>query len=63
MSDLNQIHTALDRLFNREGQRIVFWDDPDQDFVMIVPRMELQYTPRPGALALQGHPKINQDAS
>ena len=41
MSDLNQIQTALDRLFNEEGQRIVFWNAPDQDFVMIVPRMAL----------------------
>jgi hypothetical protein len=30
MSDLNQIHTALERLFNEEGQRIVFWNDPDR---------------------------------
>ena len=30
MNDLNQIHTALDRLFNEEEQRIVFWNDPDQ---------------------------------
>jgi len=29
MSDLNQIHTALERLFNEEGQRIVFRNDPD----------------------------------
>ena len=31
-SDLNQIHTALERLFHEEGQRIVFWNDPDQEF-------------------------------
>ena len=30
MSDLDQIHTALERLFNEEGQRIVFWNDPEQ---------------------------------
>jgi hypothetical protein len=29
MSDLNQIHTALERLSNEEGQRIVFRNDPD----------------------------------
>jgi len=28
MSDLDQINTALERLFNEEGQRIVFWNDP-----------------------------------
>jgi hypothetical protein len=31
MSDLNQIPTALERLFNEEGQRIVFWSDLDQE--------------------------------
>jgi uncharacterized protein (TIGR02687 family) len=41
MSDLNQIHTALNRLFNEEGQRIVFWNDPDQEFMMTVPLLEL----------------------
>ena len=37
MSDLNQIHTALERLFNEEGQRIVFWNDPDREFLTTVP--------------------------
>lgn len=32
MSNQNQIHTALKRLFNEEGHRIVFWNDPDQEF-------------------------------
>ena len=32
MSDLNQINTALERLFEEEGQRIVFWNDPEQEF-------------------------------
>lgn len=32
MSDLNQVHTALTRLFNDDGQRIIFWNDPDQEF-------------------------------
>src|SRR6266446_2108454 len=32
MSDLNQIHSALERLFKEEGRRIVFWNDPDQEF-------------------------------
>lgn len=41
MSDLNQIHTALNRLFNEEGQRIVFWNDPEQEFFMTVPLLEL----------------------
>jgi len=41
MSDLNQIHTALNRLFHEEGQRIVFWNDPDQEFFMTVPLLEL----------------------
>src|SRR5271170_882941 len=37
MSDLNQINTALGRLFNEEGQRIVFWNDPDREFQSILP--------------------------
>jgi hypothetical protein len=37
MSDLEQIHTALNRLFNEEGQRIVFWNDPDQEFQNTLP--------------------------
>jgi uncharacterized protein (TIGR02687 family) len=41
MSDLNQIHTALERLFHEEGQRIVFWNDPDREFFMTVPLVEL----------------------
>jgi len=41
MSDLNQIHTALNRLFNQDGQRIVFWNDPDQEFFMTIPLLEL----------------------
>ena len=28
MSDLNQINTALEHLFHKEGHRIVFWNDP-----------------------------------
>src|SRR5450631_1344682 len=41
MSDLNQIHTALERLFNEEGQRIVFWNDPDQEFQNTLPFLML----------------------
>lgn len=41
MRELNQIHTALERLFNEEGLRIVFWNDPDQEFYMTVPLVEL----------------------
>jgi hypothetical protein len=31
MSDLDQINMAQYCLFNEEGQRIVFWNDPDKD--------------------------------
>lgn len=41
MSDLNQIHTALERLFNEEGQRIVFWNDPDREFQNTLPLLSL----------------------
>jgi hypothetical protein len=37
MSDLNQIHTALERHFNEEGQRIVSWNDPDNEFQNTLP--------------------------
>src|SRR4051812_27396919 len=37
MSDLHQINTALERLFYEEGQRIVFWNDPDQEFQSTLP--------------------------
>src|SRR5215510_1415094 len=36
MSDLNQITTALDRIFNEEGKRIVFWHDPEREFLDFV---------------------------
>src|SRR5262249_3859342 len=41
MSDLNQIHIALNRLFNEEGQRIVFWNDPDREFQSTLPFIRL----------------------
>jgi uncharacterized protein (TIGR02687 family) len=41
MSDLNQITQALDRLFNEEGQRIVFWHDPDREFQITLSMLEL----------------------
>src|SRR5438552_11457766 len=42
MSDLNQITTALERLFNEEGQRIVFWNDPEREFQMIVSMLGIE---------------------
>ena len=41
MSDLNQIQTALERLFHEEGQRIVFWNDPDREFQNTLPLLSL----------------------
>jgi uncharacterized protein (TIGR02687 family) len=37
MSDLKQITTALERLFHEEGQRIVFWNDPEREFQNTLP--------------------------
>src|SRR4051794_30655359 len=37
MSDLSQINTALERLFVEEGHRIVFWNDPEQEFQNTLP--------------------------
>lgn len=41
MSDLNQINTALKRLFVDEGQRIVFWNDPDKEFHNTLTQLDL----------------------
>lgn len=30
--DAKQIHDALDRVFNAEGARVVFWNDPEKEF-------------------------------
>ena len=37
MSDLNQINTALERLCNEDGERIVFWNDPEKEFQSTLP--------------------------
>ena len=42
MSDLNQINVALERLFNEERQRIVFWHDPDREFQHTLPFILLE---------------------
>ncbi len=42
MSDLNQINTALERLFNEEGHRLVFWNDPDREFQNTLPFLDLK---------------------
>ena len=42
MSDLNQINVALERLFKEEGQRIVFWHDPDREFQHMLPFILLE---------------------
>ena len=42
MSDINQIHTALERLFHEEGERIVFWNDPNREFHNTVPFLSLE---------------------
>jgi hypothetical protein len=41
VSDLQQIHTALNRLFYEEGQRIVFWNDPEREFLETLPSIAL----------------------
>lgn len=41
MSDLKQIHSALDRLFRDDGKRIVFWNDPEGAFLDSLPNIEL----------------------
>jgi len=41
MSDLNQIHAALKRLFHEDGERVVFWNDPEREFFLTLPMLEL----------------------
>jgi uncharacterized protein (TIGR02687 family) len=41
VSDLKQLHGALTRLFQDDGQRIVFWNDPDREFLETLPIIEL----------------------
>jgi uncharacterized protein (TIGR02687 family) len=37
VSDFKQIHSALHRVFHEEDQRIVFWNDPDREFLDALP--------------------------
>jgi len=39
--DNTQIQNALARLFDEEGQRIVFWNDPEKEFAITVPLLGL----------------------
>ena len=39
--DTKQINDALDRIFHEEGQRIVFWNDPEKEFQNILPYLML----------------------
>jgi uncharacterized protein (TIGR02687 family) len=41
MSDLDKISDALDRIFHEEEARIVFWNDPEREFLMTEPLLEL----------------------
>ena len=42
MTDIKQINDALDRVFNEEEQRIVFWNDPEREFQNILPFLLLE---------------------
>ena len=42
MSDLKQLQTALNRHFHEDGARLVFWNDPDKEFVETVPSLALE---------------------
>lgn len=39
--ETKQIHDALTRLFDEEGQRLVFWNDPGREFVETLPALQL----------------------
>ena len=40
--DTNQINDALDRIFNEEKARIVFWNDPEREFLNTLPFVLLE---------------------
>ncbi|MEW6207017.1 MAG: BREX-1 system phosphatase PglZ type A [Acidobacteriota bacterium] len=40
--DTRQINDALSRIFSEEGKRIVFWNDPDREFVSVLPDLALE---------------------
>ena len=39
--DTQKIESALHRLFHEEDQRIVFWNDPDGEFYMVLPMVKV----------------------
>jgi uncharacterized protein (TIGR02687 family) len=41
VSDFKQISAALYRVFHEEGQRIVFWNDPDREFLEALPSIAI----------------------
>jgi uncharacterized protein (TIGR02687 family) len=42
VTDIKQINDALDRVFNEEKQRIVFWNDPEREFKNVLPYLLLE---------------------
>jgi len=42
VTDIKQINDALDRVFNEEKQRIVFWNDPEREFKNVLPFLLLE---------------------
>lgn len=39
--DTHQITAALNKIYQDEGYRIVFWNDPEQEFLSVIPALEL----------------------
>lgn len=39
--DTRQINDTLNNIFNEEGNRLVFWNDPDREFVSVLPNLEI----------------------
>src|SRR5664279_369315 len=40
--DTAKIESALHKLFHEEGQRIVFWNDPDHEFEIVLPLVKVE---------------------
>ena len=58
--DRSQIDTALRRLFHEQGKRIVFWNDPQREFLealgsLTLPGVEILRLDQIGALAVKLH--------
>jgi hypothetical protein len=51
MSNLDKTGESLDRVFHREGARIVFWDDPEREYLNVLPLLSIEDVTRRSSTA------------